>query len=96
MMGGMAKAFRTMIANKMGAQLQSKTSALIESDDKLRARLAAWQRAVNEARGYRGGEDGEIWKVGEAREAEKAAKLEARRLKEHAKAEKDAKIAFTI
>jgi len=86
-----------MIAQKMGGKGKMPNhSSLVEGDDRLRARLAAWQRAVDEARGYRGGDDGEIWNVGEAREAEKAAKLEAKKLKELARAEKDTKIAFTI
>lgn len=95
----LAKAFRTMIARKLGnkdALNNNRGPSLVDNDDKLRARLAAWQRAVEEAKGYRGGDDGEIWNVGDAREAEKAAKAEARRQKELEKAEKDKKIAFTI
>lgn len=97
MTSGLAKAFRNMIAKKMGGhQNLNQANMLVDGDDRLRARLAAWERAVDEARGYRGGDDGEIWNIGEQREAEKAAKAEAKRLKELAKAEKDSKVAFTI
>jgi len=96
MTSGLAKAFRAMIAKKMGGMSNlNKATVLVDGDDRLRARLAAWQRAVEEARGYRGGADGEIWNIGAAREAEKAAKAEAKRLKELAKAERDKKISYT-
>jgi len=98
MNSGLAKAFRNMIAAKMGGGMKAlnKASVFVDGEDRLRARLAAWQRAVEEARGYRGGEEGEIWNIEAAREAEKAAKLEAKKQKELAKAEKDKKIDFTI
>ena len=40
---GMAKAFRGMIAKKMGVK---KTDLLANADDILRAKLKAWQREV--------------------------------------------------
>lgn len=96
MNSGLAKAFRKMIASKMGMSNLNKATVLVDGEDRLRARLAAWKRAVDEAKGYRGGVDGEIWNLGAARELEKAEKAEARRQKELAKAERDTKIAFTI
>ena len=58
----LAKAFRSMIASKMGGMNNlNKATVFVDGDDRLRARLAAWERAVEEARGYRGGEAGEIW-----------------------------------
>ena len=80
MNSGLAKAFRNMIAKKMGGvQNLNNATVLVDGEDRLRARLAAWKRAVDEAKNYRGGDDGEIWNIGAAREAEKAAKAEARK-----------------
>ena len=79
----MAKAFRNMLSKKMGGmQNLNKATMLVDGEDRLRARLAAWKRAVDEAKNYRGGEDGEIWNIEAAREAEKAAKAEAKKQKE--------------
>jgi len=96
MNSGLAKAFRSMIASKMGGQKNLNTALYVDGEDRLRTRLAAWQRAVDEAKNYRGGEDGEIWNVEAEVEKEKAEKAEAKRLKELAKAERDTKIAFTV
>lgn len=98
MNSALAGAFRKMIAAKMGQGVKglNTVSSLVDGDDRLRARLAAWERAVEEARGYRGNEEGEIWNLEAAREAEKAAKQEAKKQKDLAKLEKDNKITFTI
>jgi len=96
MFTAMGSAFRKMIESKMGGKAELNKALFVDEDDRLRARLAAWQRAVDEARGYRGGEAGEIWHIEAEREAEKAAKAEAKRLKELAKAENELKISFTI
>jgi len=93
----LAKAFRNMIASKMGGMNNLNKAAInIDGEDRLRARLAAWKRAVEEAQGIRGGEDGEIWNIEAEREKAKAEKAEEKRLRELARAEKDKKIAFTI
>jgi len=65
MNAGMARAFRKMIKKtetEMGVELQRKEQ-IVQSQDKLRARLAAWERGVNHARVQRGGEEGEIWNL---------------------------------
>ncbi len=93
---GLAKAFRALIQSKMGGNKELTKSLYVDGDDRLRTRLAAWQRAVNEAQNYRGGESGEIWNVEAEVEKEKEAKAEAKRLKELEKAERDSKIAFTV
>lgn len=86
-----------MISKKMGGMNKfNKANVFVDGEDRLRARLAAWQRAVEEARGYRGGEDGEIWNMEAAREAEKAAKLEAKAKKEAEKLERENQIQFTV
>lgn len=92
----LANAFRKMIAAKMGGMNNLNKAVNIDGEDRLRARLAAWKRAVDEAQGIRGGEEGEIWHIEAEREKAKAEKAEEKRLKELAKAEKDKKIAFTI
>merc|ERR1712226_978776 len=93
----LAKAFRNMIASKgAGMNNLNKAAINIDGEDRLRARLAAWKRAVEEAQGIRGGEDGEIWNIEAEREKAKAEKAEEKRLRELARAEKDKKIAFTI
>ena len=92
----LANAFRKMIAAKMGGMSNLNKAVNIDGEDRLRARLAAWKRAVDEAQGIRGGEEGEIWHIEAEREKAKAEKAEEKRLKELAKAEKDKKIAFTI
>lgn len=92
----LASAFRKMIASRMGGLNNLNKAVDIDGEDRLRARLAAWKRAVEEAQGIRGGEDGEIWNIEAEREAVKAAKAEERKQKELARAEKDKKIAFTI
>ena len=69
---GMAKAFRGMIAKKMGVK---KTDLLANADDILRAKLKAWQREVQDHRTDQGGESADIWNV----EAEREIKMEAAR-----------------
>ena len=76
---GLAKAFRAMIASKMGGNKNLTKSLYVDGEDRLRTRLAAWQRAVEEAQNYRGGESGEIWNVEAEVEKEKEAKAEAKR-----------------
>lgn len=46
---GLANAFRKMIAAKMGGMNNLNKAVNIDGEDRLRARLAAWKRAVEEA-----------------------------------------------
>lgn len=68
----------------------------VEGEDKLRARLAKWQGAVDEARIIRGGEDGEIWNMEAKRQAEKDEKERLKKEKELEKLEREKQTAFTI
>ena len=94
-----AKAFSAQVQmNKTGVtevdglqQIQ-----VVGGEDKLRARLAAWQRAVDEARLIRGGEDGEIWNIQAKRQAEKDEKARIKQQKEQEKLEKEKLTAFTL
>lgn len=95
---GMAKAFRKMLKKK-GDEMQvdvEKRESIIASQDKLRARLAQWEREVNRARNQRGGEEGEIWNLEAQREAEKEEKARLIKEAEEAKIQKENAIGNTI
>jgi len=95
MNSNLASAFQKMIQAKMSGNT-ALSRAIVDGDDRLLARLNAWQRQVEEAQNFRGGEEGEIWHIEAEREKEKAAEAEAQRLKDIARAEKESKIAFTV
>lgn len=80
-----AKAFRAqMNISKNNSTLEEglKAVQVVEGDDKLRARLAAWQRAVDEARAIKGGEEATIWALERQKEAEREEKERIKREKE--------------
>lgn len=79
----------------MGVELQRK-EAVVASQDRLRARLAAWERGVNYAKQQRGGEEGEIWNLEAQREFEKAEKERLIKEAEEAKLQKEKAIGNTI
>mmetsp|Transcript_4563 Transcript_4563/g.6042 ORF Transcript_4563/g.6042 Transcript_4563/m.6042 type:complete len:114 (-) Transcript_4563:539-880(-) len=95
MNSNLAGAFRKMITAKMNGKT-ALSQAIIDGDDRLLARLNAWERSVEEAQKFRGGEEGEIWHIEAEREKERAIEVEARRQKELERLEKESKIAFTV
>lgn len=98
MNAGMAKAFRKLIKEKAEAENVAVADAegLRARQDRLRARLAAWERGVKGAHAERGGEDGEIWNLEAAREAEKEEKARLIREAEEARLRKETEINNTI
>ena len=79
----MAVAFRKMIKQQqkaMDIEIEAKESRLA-AQDRLRARLAAWEKKTKLAYNNRGGIDGEIWNLEAQAEADKE---DQKRLKEEA------------
>jgi len=86
MNGGMAKAFRDMIKKKQGGVDLMKRSSIIGGTDKLRTKLIAWNRTVDDVREVRGGEANQVWNLQSLKDLEMAekAKLEAEKAAEEA------------
>lgn len=61
----------------------------MKAQDRLRARLAAWERGVRYAHAARGGEDGEIWNLEAQKEAEREEKQKRKAEAEAAKHRKE-------
>ena len=79
----MAIAFRKMVKEKekaIGVQIEEKENRLA-AQDRLRARLAAWEKKTKQAYNNRGGIDGEIWNLEAQAEDDRE---EQKRLKEEA------------
>ena len=79
----MAIAFRKMVKEKekaIGVQIEAKENRLA-AQDRLRARLAAWEKKTKQAYNNRGGIDGEIWNLEAQAEDDRE---EQKRLKEEA------------
>ena len=59
-----AKLYREEINVRQGNEVEGIDAIqAVGGEDKLRARLAKWQSAVDEARIIRGGEENEIWNL---------------------------------
>lgn len=92
-----AKLYRDQIKVNQGNDAEGIDAIqAVGGEDKLRARLAKWQSAVDEARIIRGGEDNEVWNLQAKRQAEKDEKERLRKEAEQAKLEKEKQTAFTI
>jgi len=85
-----AKLFREEL-NARAGQDASGLDAIqaVGGEDILRARLAKWNSAVDEAKIIRGGEENEIWNLEAKRQAEKDEKERLKKEKEQAKLEKE-------
>jgi len=92
-----AKLFREELNARQG-QDASGLDAIqaVGGEDILRARLAKWNSAVDEAKVIRGGEENEIWNLEAKRQAEKDEKERLKKEKEQAKLEKEKQTQFTI
>ena len=97
MQAGEAKAYNRLKTKLLGGgTIKPNQTEVVAEDDKLRARLAAWQRQVDEARGTRGGDEGDIWTLEQKRVAEKEEKIRLKKEKELAKLEKAKNVDFTV
>lgn len=63
MNAGMAKAFSEILTEKSVAETKAKIASDQVNRDRLRARLAKWNRDVDDVRMERGGAEGEVWNI---------------------------------